>query len=95
MSGRKVSEAEFLARRRFLASCGKFAVVTPPAVTLLLSSAHQNFAVASSGGLHRHRHNWRHSLRRHHHKHHHGNNGFGNGGRDGVPGHSEKSDLTR
>jgi hypothetical protein len=25
----------------------------------------------------------------------HGNNGFGNGGRDGVPGHSGFQDLTR
>lgn len=61
------------ARRRFLATCGKFAVVTPPAMTVLLSSTAQNYAVAGSGnaGL---------SLR--------GNNGWGNGGSDGVPGNS-------
>ena len=38
------------ARRRFLAKCGKFAVITPPAMTLLLSSTAQNYAVAASGG---------------------------------------------
>jgi hypothetical protein len=61
------------ARRSFLARCGKFALVTPPAMTVLLSSTAQNYAVASSG---RHGGSWR------------GNNGFGNGGDDGVPGRS-------
>lgn len=37
------------ARREFLARCGKFAVVTPPTVGLLLSAANRNYAVASSG----------------------------------------------
>lgn len=37
------------ARRNFLASCGKFAVVTPPAVTLMLAAAERNYAVAASG----------------------------------------------
>ena len=38
-------------RRRFLAACGRFAVVTPPAVTLLLStSLHSNAIARSSGG---------------------------------------------
>ena len=60
------------ARRRFLATCGKFAVITPPAMTVLLSSTAQNYAVAGSG----------HSGRPQ------GNNGFGNGGFDGVPGNS-------
>jgi hypothetical protein len=44
------------ARRRFLARCGKFAVVTPPTVGLLLSAAKQNYAVASSGGRGHHDH---------------------------------------
>jgi hypothetical protein len=35
-------------RRRFLASCGKFAVVTPPAITLLLSTSLNSSAIASS-----------------------------------------------
>ena len=37
-------------RRAFLAKCGKFAAVTTPAVTLLMSASNQNFAVAVSGG---------------------------------------------
>jgi len=66
------------ARRRFLAKCGKFALITPPAMTVLLSSTAQNYAVAgsgSSGG----------SLPKQ------GNNGWGNGGSDGVPGNSGSS----
>jgi len=70
----KDSEAESLdARRRFLAACGKFAIITPPAMTVLLSSTAQNYAVAASG-------NGGSSLS--------GNNGRGNGGNDGVPGNS-------
>lgn len=63
------------ARRRFLASCGKFALITPPAMTVLLSSTAQNYAVAGSG-------NGGGSLPRQ------GNNGWGDGGSDGVPGNS-------
>jgi hypothetical protein len=37
-------------RRRFLAACGKFAAVTPPAITLLLSTSLNSAAVAHSGG---------------------------------------------
>jgi hypothetical protein len=66
---------ELEARRRFLAKCGKFAVITPPAMTVLLASTSQNYAVASSGG-------GRSSFSKQ------GNNGFGNGGNDGVPGNS-------
>jgi hypothetical protein len=70
----KHSDSEMLeARRRFLATCGKFAVITPPAMTVLLSSTAQNYAVAASG-------NAGGSLS--------GNNGWGNGGGDGVPGNS-------
>lgn len=36
-------------RRRFLLSCGRFAMITPPTMTLLLASSGQNFAVAGSG----------------------------------------------
>jgi hypothetical protein len=61
------------ARRRFLTKCGKFALITPPAVTVLLSSTAQNYATAASG-------NGNVSLS--------GNNGRGNGGFDGVPGRS-------
>ena len=35
-------------RRRFLKSCGRFAMITPPTITLLLASG-QNYAVAGSG----------------------------------------------
>src|SRR5258705_10033291 len=36
-------------RRRFLASCGRFAMITPPTMTLLLALGRENFAVAGSG----------------------------------------------
>jgi hypothetical protein len=37
-------------RREFLKKCGKFAAVTPPAVTLLLSTSLTFRAIAKSGG---------------------------------------------
>jgi hypothetical protein len=37
-------------RRKFLAACGKFAVVTPPAMTMLLSTSLTSTAIAQSGG---------------------------------------------
>jgi hypothetical protein len=37
-------------RRKFMAACGKFAVVTPPAITLLLSTSLNSTAIAHSGG---------------------------------------------
>ncbi|WP_439099790.1 hypothetical protein [Bradyrhizobium yuanmingense] len=37
-------------RREFLKSCGKFAAVTPPVMTLLLSTSLTSTAIASSGG---------------------------------------------
>lgn len=37
-------------RRKFLATCGKFAVVTPPALTVLLSTSLNSTAVAQSSG---------------------------------------------
>jgi hypothetical protein len=43
-------DAALQARRKFLATCGKFALVTPPVITLMLSDAERNFAVAASGG---------------------------------------------
>ena len=36
-------------RRRFLATCGKFAAVTPPAITMLLSTSLNSTAIARSG----------------------------------------------
>jgi hypothetical protein len=59
-------------RRKFLASCGKFAVVTPPAITMLLSTSLNSTAIASSGAGGGH---WGGR----------GNNGYGNGGGDGSP----------
>jgi hypothetical protein len=56
-------------RRAFLASCGRFAAVTPPALTVLLSTSLTSDAIAKSG----------------HHHSGHGNNGKGNGGWDGSP----------
>lgn len=35
-------------RRRFIEQCGRFAVVTPPAMTLLLSTSMNSSAVAAS-----------------------------------------------
>jgi hypothetical protein len=37
-------------RRKFLASCGRFAAVTPPAITLLLSTSLTSSAIAGSAG---------------------------------------------
>jgi len=57
-------------RREFLKTCGKFAAVTPPAITLLLSTSLTSDAIAMSGaGPAGPR----------------GNNGYGNGGGDGSP----------
>jgi hypothetical protein len=37
-------------RREFLKTCGRFAAVTPPAMTLLLSTSLTSEAIAQSGG---------------------------------------------
>lgn len=63
------------ARRQFLKKCGKFAIVTPPAVALMLSAEGSQYTAAASGFG----------------RGGHGNNGFGNGGGDGVPGRSGSS----
>jgi hypothetical protein len=60
-------------RRKFLANCGKFAVVTPPAITMLLSTSLNSTAIAHSGGGGGGDRGGR------------GNNGYGNGGYDGSP----------
>ena len=36
-------------RREFLAKCGKFAVITPPAMTVLMSTSLTSDAIAKSG----------------------------------------------
>jgi len=65
-------------RRKFLASCGKFAVVTPPAITVLLSTSLNSTAIAHSGGR-------GYSGGR-------GNNGYGNGGHDRSPNGKQDKD---
>lgn len=75
------------ARRRFLANCGRFALVTPPAISLILAQSHGNYAMALSGGHHGGGHHGGRG-RGHGRGGRHANNGFGNGGRDGVPGRS-------
>jgi hypothetical protein len=57
-------------RRNFLKSAGRFAAVTPPAITLLLSTSLTSDAIAHSGGGNGGPK---------------GNNGYGNGGGDGSP----------
>ena len=37
-------------RRDFLSKCGRFAVITPPAVAMLLSTSLTSEAIAKSGG---------------------------------------------
>jgi len=37
-------------RRKFLATCGRFAAVTPPAITLLLSTSLTSNAITASQG---------------------------------------------
>jgi hypothetical protein len=39
-----------LERRNFLAVCGRFAVVTPPVIGVLLSTSLTSTAIATSGG---------------------------------------------
>jgi hypothetical protein len=64
-------------RRKFLATCGKFAVVTPPAITMLLSTSLTSDAIAATGGT---------SFRSK------GNNGVGNGLDPQPPGNPPRND---
>jgi hypothetical protein len=43
------NDIEIEDRRKFLISCGRFAAVTPPAMTLLLSASLTSTAIAQSG----------------------------------------------
>jgi hypothetical protein len=45
-----IKESEDEDRRKFLEMCGRFAIVTPPAMTLLLSTSLTSTAIARSGG---------------------------------------------
>ena len=58
-------------RRKFLISAGRFAAVSPPAITLLLSTSLTSDAIAGSGA--------------HGHGGPKGNNGYGNDGGDNSP----------
>lgn len=49
LNSNKRARDEVAARRRFLAKCGRFAIATPPAVTLLLASAQHSYVAAQSG----------------------------------------------
>jgi hypothetical protein len=77
-SDREKSAAVDDDRRKFLASCGRFAAVTPPAITLLLSTSLNSDAVAGSSGSGGHVKHGNNGYKR-------GNNGYGNGGWDGSP----------
>ena len=72
-------------RRAFLAKCGRFAVITPPAMTVLLSTTLNSEAIAKSGGG---------RGDNGHGNHGNGNNGRGNGG-DGLLGRLIHIDLWR
>ncbi|PST27305.1 hypothetical protein C7U60_03280 [Mesorhizobium plurifarium] len=67
-------------RREFLKSCGRFAVVTPPAVTMLLSTSLTSNAIAKSGG-------GGGRVK--------GNNGYGNGPDPTNPGSSHGRGVAR
>nr|WP_083219435.1 hypothetical protein [Bradyrhizobium icense] len=49
-SAREPLESEDQARREFLKKAGRFAVVTPPAITLLLGTSLDSRAIAGSAG---------------------------------------------
>lgn len=57
-------------RRKFLATCGKFAAVTPPAITLLLSASLNSEAIAHSGGRGHREHRDRDDRDHRHHRDH-------------------------
>jgi len=82
MDDREQSEIED--RRKFLISAGRFAAVTPPAITLLLSTSLTSDAIAHSGAQRANGNGG---------QGHRGNNGYGNGGYDGSP--NAKSDKDR
>jgi hypothetical protein len=46
----KTEQDAVAARRQFLARAGKFALVTPPAVTMLLSTSMSSASIIKSGG---------------------------------------------
>jgi hypothetical protein len=69
MSQPKDDAASIADRRKFLAACGRFAVITPPALTVLLSTSLNSTAIAHSGG--RGASDWGGDDRGGGHEHHH------------------------
>jgi hypothetical protein len=70
MSHQEDDAASIADRRKFLAACGRFAVITPPALTVLLSTSLNSTAIAHSGG--RGARGWGDNDRdERHHEHHH------------------------
>lgn len=64
-------------RRQFLATWGRFAAITPPVVTLMLTGTTNGVVASSSGFPHHGRRGWGH---RHHRGHGHGHHrGHGRG----------------
>jgi len=57
-SAREPDSSEDQARRDFLKKAGRFAVVTPPAITLLLGTSLNSRAIAASHGSGRSRPGW-------------------------------------
>jgi hypothetical protein len=85
MHNPEMTEAESASaadRRKFLAACGKFAVVTPPAITLLLSTSLNSNAITHSGGKGSDDRGSDDG----------GNSGWGNGGGDGSPNGKNDTD---
>jgi hypothetical protein len=66
LDDKPVTQTEASDRRAFLSTLGRFSAVTPPAITLLLSTTLSSQAIAHSGGG-RGRHS---GHRRHHHAYH-------------------------
>lgn len=58
-------------RREFLKTCGRFAVVTPPAMTILLSTSLTSNAIANSGAGVVNEHHEHHEDHEHHEEHEH------------------------
>lgn len=85
------ADAALAARRQFLATCGKFAIATPPAVTLILSQTRNGYATASSGGHGGHGGSGGYSGGKHHKRH--GKRGGHSGGRG--RGHSNRGGRGR
>ena len=78
-------------RRAFLAKCGKFAVVTPPVVTLLLNTSMAE-ANGGYGSPHKKKRRRRRRRRKHNKDRHHHHDHPHRRGRWRGPGHDEDHD---